>query len=300
MRASYVGARTRRALYTREDINRPDVQRPNTPLQAQRPYQPWGEIGNTHTNGKVNFNQLQLELKKRLSVGLLVEAQYSFTRSRDDVPVVGGAQNPNNHHAEYGTSESVPHQMFVLNYLYDLPVGRGRRFDIANKIIDSVAGGWSISGISAYRTGTPFSVSFTVPSSIIGWWGGRADAVAGGSVYAGQQSDSHDVIKGVQWFDPAAFAPPLPWQWGNSERNSLFGPGSWNWDIGLQKTFIIAESHRVQLRGDFLNAFNHFNLGSPNATIADTRDGGLPNPNAGKIFGGSGNRIIQLGLKYMF
>ena len=93
LRASYVGAQTRRALYTREDINRPDVQRPNTPLQAQRPYQPWGEIGNTHTNGKVNFNQLQLELKKRLSVGLLVEAQYSFTRSLDDVPVVGGTES---------------------------------------------------------------------------------------------------------------------------------------------------------------------------------------------------------------
>ena len=59
-------------------------------------------------------------------------------------------------------------------------------------------------------------------------------------------------------------------------------------------------SQRLQFRCDGLDAFNHFNLGNPNATIADTRDGGLPVPTAGKITGGSGNRIIQLGLKYMF
>jgi hypothetical protein len=107
-------------------------------------------------------------------------------------------------------------------------------------------------------------------------------------------------VKGVQWFNPAAFAPPQPWQYGNSSRNMLYGPGLWNWDIGIQKTFRIRERHQVQLRGDGLNAFNHFNLGNPNATIADIRDGGLPNPNAGKILGGSGSRIIQVGLKYMF
>jgi hypothetical protein len=80
----------------------------------------------------------------------------------------------------------------------------------------------------------------------------------------------------------------------------LFGPGLWNFDIGIQKTFRITEKHRVQLRGDGLNAFNHFNLGAPNAAIADVRDGGVPNPNAGKILGGSGSRLIQVGLKYMF
>ena len=98
----------------------------------------------------------------------------------------------------------------------------------------------------AYRTGAPLSVSFTVPSSIIGWWGGRADAVQGGQIYAGQ-SNSHDVVRGVQWFNPAAFAPPQPWQWGNSERNSVYGPGSWNWDIGVQK-FVV--DHRTPPRAD--------------------------------------------------
>ena len=103
-----------------------------------------------------------------------------------------------------------------------------------------------------------------------------------------------------QWFNTAAFAPPAKWQYGNAQRNNVFGPGFWNWDIGVQKTFSITENHRLQLRGDALDAFNHFNLGNPSATIANTRDGGLADPRAGKIFGGSGSRVIQLGLKYMF
>ena len=298
-RASYVGAQTRHLFFTREDINRPNVQRPNVPLQNQRPFQPWGEIDDTKTSARLFFGQMQLEVMKRLAAGFLFQAEYSYTRSRDNNATTGGAQNPNNEMADYGNTDSVPRQSLVFNYLYDLPLGRGRKFDIRNRILDGVIGGWSLSGISAYRTGAPLSVSFTVPSTIVGWWGGRADAVQGGQIYAGQ-SHSHDVVKGVQWFNPGAFAPPQPWQWGNSERNSVYGPGSWNWDIGVQKTVAITEHHRVQIRADFLDAFNHFNLGSPSGTIADTRDGGLPNPNAGKIFGGSGNRVIQLGMKYQF
>jgi hypothetical protein len=298
-RASYVGAQTRHVFYTREDINRPNVQQPNVPLQAQRIYQPWGEIDDTKTSGRVFMNQLQLELNKRFSSGFLFQAEYSFTASRDNASTTGGAQNPNNEMADYGNTDSVPRQALVFNYLYDLPVGRGRKVDLSNKLVDAVLGGWSISGITAYRTGAPFSVNFTVPSSVIGWWGGRADAVAGGSIYSGKSS-SHDVIGGVQWFNPGAFAPPQPWQWGNAERNSVYGPGSANWDIGAQKIFAITEQRRLQVRADFLDAFNHFNLGTPSSTIADTRDGGSPNASAGKIFSGSGNRIVQLGLKYVF
>jgi len=299
VRGSYIGAQTHHALYYAGDINKPNVQRPNVPLQNQRPYQPWSQINRTHTDGKMNFNQLQLELNKRFSRGLLIQAEYSFTRSLDNVPLVGGVQNPYNQNADYGNTDSVPRHVLAVNYLYELPFGKGRTYSIASPILNAVAGGWSLSGITIYRTGAPLTLAFTVPSNYVGWWGGRPDTVAGASLYSGQQ-DSHDIVKGVQWFNPAAFAPPQPWQYGNSARNMLFGPGFWNWDIGVQKSFYFKERHQVQFRCDGLNAFNHFNLGNPNLTIADTRDGGLANPNAGKILGGSGSRVIQLGLKYMF
>ncbi len=80
----------------------------------------------------------------------------------------------------------------------------------------------------------------------------------------------------------------------------LFAPGMYNWDVSLAKNFHIWERTALQLRSDFFDATNHFNLGGPSSTIADTRDGGLPNAQSGKIYGGSGSRTIQVGAKLTF
>jgi len=66
------------------------------------------------------------------------------------------------------------------------------------------------------------------------------------------------------------------------------------------KTFSIPERMKLQFRADFLDAFNHFNLGQPSASIADTRDNGTPVPNAGKVMGGSGSRVVQLSLNLRY
>ena len=60
------------------------------------------------------------------------------------------------------------------------------------------------------------------------------------------------------------------------------------------------EAPRLLVRADMFDAFNHFNLGNPTTTIADTRDGGPAIPTAGKIYGGSGNRTILVGLRFDF
>ena len=115
----------------------------------------------------------------------------------------------------------------------------------------------------------------------------------------GKQS-GHDITHGVKWFNPAAFAPPAKWTYGNASRNLLFGPGYWNWDISAMKSIPIREPVNLQFRADFLDAFNHLNLANPGVSIADTRDGGTANPNSGVITGGNGNRVIQLALKLRF
>jgi hypothetical protein len=312
-RATYVGSKTTHGLFYASDINRPNVQQPNIPPQQQVTYQPWSQVLYTYTGGYGNFNQLQLELLKRLSSGLQLQAEYNFTSSLDNTPIVGGPQNPWNAAADYGNSDGLPRQTLVVNFIYDLPVGRGRaRLAGSHWLVDGVLGGWTVSGIGTYQTGAPSSVAFVVPAGYVGWQGGRADLAPGADLYAGQQ-DSHDVINGVQWFNTAAFAPPQPWQYGNSERNILYGPGLWNWDIGIRKSFGIGGHTRLQFRVDLFNAFNHVNLdfgreypqqgGGATTVIADTRDGGLSNPTSGKIFSAGtlpGPRVIQLGLKLEF
>jgi hypothetical protein len=301
-RATYIGNQAHHLPWNFGPINVPTVQVPNMPLQQQRPFQPWGGISATRSGGKQNFSQLQLEGVKRFSHGMSFQAEYQFTRSLDDVPTSGGPQQWQYPDLDYGNTVGLRRHWFVFNYIYELPLGRGRQFlGHAPGIVEAILGGWQVSGISTYGTGTPFSVAFSqTGTGIVGWWGGRADAVAGAPLYAGQQSGSHDIINGVQWFNPAAFASPQQWQWGNSARDMMWGPGLWNWDISGAKTFQGPERIRIQLRADLLDAFNHFNLGSPNATIADTRDHGTAVPLAGKITGGSGSRIIQLGLKLNF
>lgn len=301
-RAAYIGSQAHHVPWNFGPVNVPLVQQPNVPQQKQRPFQPWGPINATRSGGKQNFEQLQLGAKKRMANGISFQAEYQYSRSLDDVETSGGPMIWYYPALDYGNSVMIHRHWLVMNYVYQLPVGRGRRLlGNANRALDAVLGGWQVSGISTYGTGLPFSVNFsTTGTGMVGWWTGRADVVAGAPLYAGKQTGSHDIVKGVQWFNPGAFAPPQPWTWGNSARRMMWGPGMWNWDISGSKTFRLREKLRAQLRGDFLNVFNHFNLGTPNASIPDLRDGGTPLPNSGKILGGSGCRLVQVSVKVLF
>jgi len=297
-RATYAGSQSHHLQWFFGDLNVPRTQTPNVPIQDQRPYQPWAVINSTRSGASQNFGQLQLEVTKRFSSGFFMQAEYAWTRSLDNLESSGGPQNPNFPGLDYGNSSGILRHKLVVDYMWSLPFGRGQHWGTGmNRAVDAVLGGWQLSGITTYQTGSPFSVSFSVPASITGWWGGRADHVSSNDYARGS---GHDIINGVSWFNTGAFAPPQPWTWGNGARNLLFGPGSWNWDMSLQKVFRVTERAHLQVRSDFLDAFNHFNLGNPSATIADTRDGGLPIATAGKIFGGSGSRVIQVGARISF
>ena len=302
-RISYVGSQTQHnVLINGMDINRPNVQQANVPLQTQRPWQPWSNIYDNWSGGKANFNQLEVETIKRLSKGMSFQLEYSWTHSLDNDQVTGGLNNPNNINAEYSNSQFIPTHHLTFNYIYELPFGAGKRFLNQKGVVNAAVGGWEFSGITTYQTGAPFSTTFSVPSSIVGWQGGRPDLVSGANLYAGKNGSSHNVVTGVPWFSPAAFAPPAQFTYGNSARNNIFGPGSADWDMSLLKTFAFKEKATLQIRTDWFDAFNHFNLGTPNATIADTRDKGVAQPLAGLITtaGSPSYRIIQLAIRIRF
>ena len=301
-RASYVGSYSDHLPWFLDNVDVPLVQQPNVSLQAQRPWQPFNHIYYTHTGGKQKFNQLQLELIKHYSKGMTVQAEYQFTGSLDNTPLVFGPQIWERPDLDYGPSNyGIVRQKLVANYIYELPFGHGKPFlSGVGRLENGLIGGWQVSGITTYSTGTPLSTSVACSTSVVGWFCGRANRIPGASLYAGKQSSSHDVIDGVPWFNPAAFAPPQPWQWGNAARDDIWGPGMWNYDLSARKAFNVTERLRMQLRGDFLDAFNHFNLGSPNNTIADTVDGGSRVPTSGMITSGSGSRVIQLGVRLDF
>ena len=96
-----------------------------------------------------------------------------------------------------------------------------------------------------------------------------------------------------QWFNPGAFSTPAPYTYGNAGRDTLFGPGRWNWDMSLFKAFIIHEQTRFEMRAEAFNVFNHPQFNLPNQNIG--------NPQVGAITSTVGNpRQLQMGLRFQF
>jgi len=310
-RSSYVGAQGHHLLSQYNNINRPIVQQAGVPYQQQLPFQPWYSISWFNYPGTSNFDQLQLEVQKRFANGLTFRTEYDWSRNLTNInaDAEGGGippQNPWDLRAEYSNEEFQYRHRFLVYYVYELPVGRGRKWlRSTNKFVDGVLGGWRVSGITTYHSGDALTPTFENPGTLVGWdFVSRPDRVAGAPLYAGRQS-GHNTVTGVPWFNIGAFAPPQPYTYGNASPFSIFGPGFGDWDVSAMKSFRIpkGEATRLEFKVDFFNLPNHYNLGDPDTGIYDVRDGGVIDANSGKITGGAGAyapRLIQIGLRLMF
>lgn len=283
VRVSYVGNKTSHLPWYNFSINVPERQAPGA-LQPRRPYQPWSDILLLAGGGDSTIHQLQVEAVQRYSRGLTLQAEYSWNRSLDNVPIVGGTQNPYNLRADRGNSDQIRRHIFSLAYSYELPFGPGKPLANVSGPLGKVIGGWQLAGITYLRTGMPFSVSFNATQP--GWFSGRADLLRDPKLPRSERSIT-------RWFDASAFAVPAPFTYGNSARNLLFGPGDVVFDLSVLKDTKIKEVVTVQFRAEFFNLPNHPNFGNPAANIS------VPST-VGAIFGAGDPRQIQFGLKVLF
>ncbi len=263
LRISYVGDQDHYAP-SEYDLNLPRNFGAGT-LQALRPFQPWGDIRWIDPRGNAHVHQLQIGSTRRAG-DLTYQLEYQFTSAITDGAGVaqgwsdtGGIDWPFDSARNRGPEDAIVRHQMIANWIYNLPVGKGRRF-LAGipAAANYVLGGWQISGIATMRTGTPFHVSYT--SALVGFpSSGRADVIG----------DWHVSNPGVGgWFNPAAFRAPAPFTLGNVGRNSMWTPGFWNLDTGIMKNFRFHERFDVQLRGEFFNLFNHPNPGAPGANLS--------------------------------
>jgi hypothetical protein len=282
-RVSYVGNKTSHLPWYNRSINVPEQQAAGL-LQPRRPFQPWSDILLLAGGGDSTIHQLQLEGIQRYAYGLTFQAEYSWNRSLDNVPVVGGPQNPYNNRADRGNSDQVRRHVFTTAYSYDLPFGPGKRFAGPSGAMSKLIGGWQVAGITYLRSGPPFSVSFNATQA--GWLGGRADLVKDPKLSSSERSRT-------RWFDPTAFTVPAPFTYGNSGRNLLFAPGEIIFDVSVLKNTTITERTTLQFRAEFFNLPNHANFLGPAANIS------VP-AQVGQIFAAGDPRQIQFGLKVLF
>ncbi|PYV13191.1 MAG: hypothetical protein DMG07_15230, partial [Acidobacteria bacterium] len=280
LRASYVG---NKGTHLPRQFNLNDPPPAPGAVQPRRPFQPFGPIGYYESGRNSISNQLQLEAIRRFAGGLALQFEYAYTNALGEQPFGISAPTDNrNTRLDRGHADFVRHHLATANYIYDLPFGKGRRFPLSG-VADKILGGWQLAGITSFGTGQPLSVTFT--STTLGWPSSRADLT-------GDPSASNRSID--SWFNPAAFAVPAPFTYGNSARNLLFGPGFFNWDAGVFKNTRLREGLNLEFRSEFFNVLNHANFDIPASNIS------VP-AQVGRITSTSNTaRDIQFGLRLSF
>jgi hypothetical protein len=301
--AAYVG---RRGLYLPRERNINQLAagtlqaNPGVNIAALRPYKGYGAIRLTENAGNSKFNSFQLSVDRRYSNGLKVGGAYTLSKSEDNASDKRQVMfNTYDDSLTWGASSYDRRHVLAVYYLYDLPFFRDQSTLMANLL-----GGWQVSGASFFRTGTPISVLRTNDIAGVGDGGFGQPYNLVGDVNEGANKKFSMGAGNDQnyWFNPAAFAAPAAGTFGNAPRNLIYNPGEQNWDIAVFKNFRLGGTQRLQLRGEFFNFPNHPNLSGANT---GSISGGVnyadpSNANFGRVTGKSGQRDVQVSIRYQF
>jgi len=279
-RLSYIGSKTTQAPWYLYQMNYPKVQTYGV-VQPNRPYQPWGTIYGLVTKGAAETNELQVEVTKRFSHGVYYQGSYTWDKSLNNVPLAASPQDPYNPAGDRGFADGTYRHSGFINASWDLPFK-------ASGVLGSVAKGWTLSGVAQFKSGLPFTPTFTAvtSSSYTGWLATRPDVVPGVDPDAG-----YHTLK--QWFNPAAFQRPTAFTYGNARRNSLFGPHQTDIHVSLQREFAVYRNIKLQIRMDAFNALNHPVLYPPSSNVSTSTAGLISSTNLD-------NRQVQFGGKLSF
>ncbi len=243
--------------------------------------------------GRSNYHALQAVFEKRMSSGLNLMTSYTWSKSID-IGCSGwfGAEGCSVQDPYHFNSDRAPSAFDITHYLavnwnYQLPIGPGKRFATGQKVVDYVIGNWQLNGIVTVRSGTPYSL--TVPGDTANTGNTnymRPNLVGDPSVSSPQPSPG-------LWFNPAAFAAPAPFTFGNFGRNRLRSDYTRNFDLSVFRQFRLREAARVEFRAEAFNAFNTPVFGSPT--------GAINSPNFGRVTSMANTpRQLQLALKVIF
>jgi hypothetical protein len=230
--------------------------------------------------GVARYDALQMNLHQRFARDLQYTVAYTWSHTLDNsngpFSVTGGNSRifirPGriiDLATNYGNSDQDQRHRVTLSALYELPMGRGKRFGSAlGGWINSIIAGWQWNNIVTLGSGTPFDIFVNGKPSNRPDYLGHAE---NGSLIAGNGS--------LQWISFAAFTPPPVNQSGvftrpgNLPRNFFAGPGVQTWDMSLFKMIDLGERTRLQLRAEGYNILNTPQFTNPDANLSDGANG---------------------------
>lgn len=173
------------------------------------------------------------------------------------------------------------------SYIWDLPWGSGRPWDLGNSVLNNLLGNWQVNGITTIQSGKPFTPRLGFSTANTG--SPRPNRLREGKL-------SRDERTLQCFFDVDAFEPVEPFNFGNSGQFILIGPGLVNFDFSLFKRIplrALGEQGELQFRTEFFNFLNTLQFGLPNKRV-DLAQGGSMTSLANNM------REIQFGLKILF
>jgi hypothetical protein len=281
--------------------------------QLLRPFPAFGDINLLYSDqNKAKYDSMAFRMQKRMSAGLNLLAQLTWARAFDrSSGGVGndangnqaGPQNVYDLASEWAPSNFIAPLRFSTTISYDLPFGRGKAFaGSVNRWADLAIGGWSINLTNQTQSG--YYLNILAASNDNGLMYAASERPNATGV---KPSTSGSVGERVNsgWLNPTAFSQPTPLTFGNTARTiPALGPGLYNWDASVFKTFSITEKFKAQFRGEILNATNTPFFRAPNTSWQQptTDSSGRTSYGSFGIVNNQGNfnRMVQLGLRIQF
>ncbi len=211
-----------------------------------------------NSGGKSHYNAGQFVFERRTGANLTLTAAYTWSKMMDNI---------NNPIDSYTTHEELDTaswqrnnfpQTLTSTYVYALPFGRGQHFGSSiSPAEDAIVGGWTISGITWFRSGAPLLMTASSGGLLPHNSGQRAN-------YNCAQAVNPRTIS--QWFDTSCFSAPSGFVFGNAgvASGNIYGPRYLSWDMSFAKAIHMTERARLQFQAQFFNIFNRVNLNAGN------------------------------------
>jgi hypothetical protein len=267
--------------------------------QLLRPFPQFTGITSQRYDGSAIYHAAQFRMERRFSRGFTFLTSYTWSKVIEEVSFLN--ESDTEYERRIGTDD-IPHRI-VISSIWEIPFGKGRKWGANwNGFVDGVIGGWQVTGIYQWQSGRPIdlgsrNVYFNAdPSSLrANITGSTVDATFNPSIF--YFTDAAVQTNGV--VDPNKQRADQRIMLANNIRTFPSRlPGFRRqplnlWDLSLIKNFSYKERLKFQLRGEFLNAFNHPQFGDPETNPTSS--------NIGKVTSQTNlPRNVQIGLKLIF
>jgi hypothetical protein len=300
---SYIGSRSVKLSRT-IPINQPNLDRAadvvinRVPIQNVRPYPNLSAFNSVFYDATSIYNSFQAKVTRRFSQGLSVDANYTFSKNIDTASTLDDSfqipwQYANIERALSGFDRP---QVFTLGVVYEIPVGRGRKWVNGSKLADAIVGGWQVNALFSASDGIPQTIRQTNTNLILS--AQRPDVIDPSNLSGMTPEPTFEGPGGRRWLIAPGqpgfpFRPSSNLGIGNLGRATSREPGYWNTNFSLFKAFSITERVRLELRFEGYNALNHVNYLQPASTNVDDANYGL-------ITAAAPARQVQIGARLSF